>query len=243
MRTIKWMTVVLILVFSISISCRAADTAAGLETQTLSEEEVSVVLQQRKFTRVTSYSPLVVKCFDVRDDHTMLIGADAGNAAVVAVYNDSGTFQYGFQTEEGGSFRAFWNGDVIVYYSIRSKLAFEIDENGEIVHIYRVANTVENSIYDRKVLLSTTRTIDDHTYRMTNKNAVANYLFSSFDTIVKTSVQGDEVIYDASDDRTAHVTVGAVVALVVASIFAGGTIIGIKKIKQNKHRATVLMRS
>ena len=190
---------------------------------------MSDLVNQNKFVKITSYSPLSVKCFDVRDDHMVVIGADAGDTAVIAVYDDRGNFQYGFETKEYGSFRVMWSGNDIAYYGIRSTFLFKINKDGKITEICRVADTMENSIYDRDVLLSTTRKVGISTYRMTNERAIADALPGSFKKIIKTDTKGTTVIYDASSNQRARLVGGLVGFLILSSFIVSCTVAGIKK--------------
>lgn len=229
MKLVKWVIILLMLIVIITTPLAVSALDAGLTTQPLSDEEISDIVKQRKFVKITSYTPLAAKCFDVRDDHIVVIGADSGNTAIIAVYDDCGNFQYGFETEEPGSFRVMWSGDAIAYYSIRSTFVYHINQDGEITNIYRVESTTENSIYDRDVLLSTTRTIGTDTYRMTNESAFADTLSTSFKKIIKTDSKGTAVIYDASGNKHTRVVGGLIVALLLSAFLVSSIVMGIKK--------------
>ena len=229
MKYIKFLIALLMFVFIIAVPFSVSAIDTGLITQSLSDEEASDIVKQREFVKITSYTPLTAKCFDVSDDHMVVIGADAGDIAIIAVYNDSGIFQYGFKTKEYGSFRVMWSGNDIAYYSIRSALIFEINEDGKITEICRVANTMENSIYDRDILLSTTRKVGTATYSMTNERSVADALSSSFKKIIKTDAEGSRVIYDASGNQSARVVGGIVIFLILSSVIVSSIVVGIKK--------------
>lgn len=229
MKWAKWMIGLFVLIFVMAIPFTVAAMDTGLTTQTLSDEEISGIVKQRQFVKVTSYTPLAAECFDVRDDHMIVIGADAGDTAIIAVYDDRGNFRYGFETEEPGSFRVMWSGDVIAYYSIRSTFVFHINQDGKITDIRRVESTMENSIYDRDVLLSTTRTVGTSTYRMTNESTAADILSASFRKIIKTDPEGTTVVYDASVNKHARMVGGLIVFLLLSALFVTNMVVGIKK--------------
>ena len=238
MKYIKWICILLLPALLVGVSFAVSAMDAGLAKESLSDEEISDITQRNKFVKITSYTPLVAKCFDVRDDHMVVIGSQMGDEAVIAVYDGDGNFQYGFKTESYGSFRVMWSGENIIYYGIRSALLFEIDKDGNITDISRVANTMENSIYDRDVLLSTTRKVGNSTYRMTNELAIADALPGSFKRIIKTDDNGSVVIYDASGNRCARIWGGVGISLIVLLIFVYGIIVFVKqqrnKMKQQK---------
>lgn len=229
MKWVKWMIGLFVLIFVMAIPFTVAAMDTGLTTQTLSDEEISGIVKQRQFVKITSYTPLAAECFDVRDDHMIVIGADAGDTAIIAVYDDRGNFRYGFETEEPGSFRVMWSGETIAYYSIRSQFLFKIDEDGKIMDVCRVDSTMENSIYDRDILLSTTRKVGTATYCMSNESAVTDALSSSFRRIIKTDPEGTTVVYDASVNKYARVVGGLIVFLLLSALFVTNMVVGIKK--------------
>lgn len=229
MKWVKWMIGLFVLIFVMAIPFTVAAMDTGLTTQTLSDEEISGIVKQRQFVKITSYTPLAAECFDVRDDHMIVIGADAGDTAIIAVYDDRGNFRYGFETEEPGSFRVMWSGDVIAYYSIRSTFVFHINQDGKITDIRRVESTMENSIYDRDVLLSTTRTVGTSTYRMTNESTAADILSASFKKIIKTDPEGTTVVYDASSNKRTRVVGGLIISILLSAFLVSSIVVGIKK--------------
>lgn len=229
MKYIKLVIALFILMIIIGASPTVLAIDTGLTTQQLSNEEISDIITQVEFVKMTSYTPLAVKCFDVRDDHKIVIGTNVGNTAYIAVCDACGNFQYGFETEQLGSFRVMWSGDHIAFYCIRSELLFEIDENGKIVDICRVESTTENSVYDRDVLLSTTRKVGTSTYRMTNESTVADAFSVSYKKIIKTDGEETTVIYDASGDKNVRVVRGLIIGMLLSSLIVIGVIVGIKK--------------
>lgn len=229
MKYVKQMVVLIIVIFLIGVPLTVSAIGTGLTTEVLSNEENSELLKKNEFLKFTPHSLLAANCFDVSDDHMVVIGADAGDTAVIMVYDDCGNFQYGFEKKELGSFRVMWSENNIAYYSIRSGLLYEINKDGRITNICQVANTTKNSIYDRDVLQSTTRKVDGITYHMTNELGVFDKFLGTFKKIIKTDTTGTTVIYDASDNQRANI-IGGVLFLGVLLIFITITIIlGIKK--------------
>lgn len=225
MRFVKRVIVLIILIIIIGVPFTASAIVDGLDTSPMSDEEVTDLIKQYDIEKLTSYTPLTIKCFDVRDDHMIVMGASVGDeTAVIVVYDDQGNFQYGFEKEVAGAFRVMWSGNDIAYYGIRGSRLAIINESGEVIDIRRVANTTENSVYDQKVLLSTTRTVDNCTYRMTNGHPITDALSGSYKKIIKTDEEGTTVIYDATANRRVRLVKGLVAFVVISSIFVGGGI-------------------
>lgn len=226
MKAIKCLIFLMIIFIVVGSPCIAAPLHTGLETEAVPFDEFSEIARNRKFVKVTEEPALPAKCFDVREDNTIVIGSSSANNAVIAVYDDTGNFQYGFETQEYGTFRVMWNGDSIVYYSIRGERLYEIDSNGKIVNIENVISSTENSVYDQKVLTSTTRTVGDSTYYMTNGNRFVDAFSASFGKIIKEDTNGKVIAYNASDGQLMR-TVWRLVLFVVFLAFC--IILNVKK--------------
>lgn len=233
MKYIKWLTFLLVFFLLLTTSYEAMALDVGLSTQSLSSGEISNILKVKDFTKITSFVPRTVKCFDVREDHMIVIGSGSADTATIAVYNSQGDFQYGFQTKEPGSFRVMWHGNDIAYYSIRSAYLYTINTEGEILDICQVENSIENSIFDRDVLQATTRKMGETTYHVTNGRTFVDAFSTSFKHITKTDSLGTSVIYDASNNQHTRVVVGIIVFFVISLIIVNVCVVGVKK-----HRKT-----
>ena len=241
MKHMKLLVALVAVMLLVGIPLTASALDAGLETEPVSEAEMArlVAIEANEFAKFTSYSsPRVIKCFDVREDHMIVVGSMKGTTtAIIAVYDRDGVFQYGFEKETYGSFRVMWSGNDIVYYDIRGSKLFRIDADGEIIDIRRVPSTTENSVYDQKVLLSKTREVDGVSYRMTNGSVFADLLRGAFKKITRTDAQGTSVVYDASGHQRLRIVSVAVVAVFAPAFIAGGVISGIEKTRgQRKMR-------
>lgn len=230
MKQIKLLFIALFLLVLIGAPTSAAALDTGMVTESLTDDEISNILGNLEFNKIVSYTPLTANCFDVRDDHMIVIGANSGDSAVITVYDSNGTFQYGFKTKEYGSFRVMWSEDAVAYYSIRSELLFKITMDGVITDIRRVVSSSENSVYDQNVLLSTTRRIGNSTYTMTNGSAIADALSSSYKTIIRSNSQETVVVYDATNDQIADIAVSFAFFTILSLVIARGIIVSVKKI-------------
>ena len=203
--------------------------ADPLLTEPYPNEELSGRLKS-KFKKTTSYTPLVSSCFDVRYDHMLVVGAKEGETAVIAVYDETGKFQYGFEKEELGNFKVMWNGDNIAYYSIRGDYLCTISEDGEILDLRSVVNSTENSVYTTKVLESRTRTVGTSTYHMSTGKRIDFSLSGAYKIITRTEADGTTtIIYDASADRQSRNTKILLYFLIGSPLLAIGCIKGIQR--------------
>lgn len=218
MKTVKCLIFLMIIFIVVGSPCMAAPLHTGLETETVPSNEFSEIASNREFIKITEETALPAKCFDVREDNAIVIGSSSANTVTITVYDAAGNFQYGFETEELGSFRVMWNGDSIIYYSIRGERLYEIDSDGKIINIENVISSTENSVYDQKVLMSTTRTVGESTYNMTNGNRFVDVFSASFSQIIKEDAGGNMVVYNASENKL-MLTFWRLVLFVVLSTF------------------------
>ena len=240
MKHMKWLVALVAVMLLVGIPFTASALDAGLETEPVSEEEMArlVAIEANEFAKFTSYSsPRVIKCFDVREDHMIVVGSMKGTTtAIIAVYDRDGVFQYGFETEIYGSFRVMWSGNDIVFYSIRSSLLFKINEDGKITDIRRVLSTTGKSVYDQNVLLSKKREVDGVTYRMTNGSVFTDFFRGAFKKITRTDAQGPSVVYDASGHQRLRFVNMAVAAVLVPAFFAVCVDANVKKMRAQRRK-------
>lgn len=233
MNIVKRLIIFLVCCIIFIIPCTVSALDSGLETESLSVEEIAEISKHRTFEKITSYTPMPAQCFDVRNDHMVVVGATMGPDAVIVIYNAEGDFQYGFKTSENGSFRVMWSGNSIAYYSIRGNRLYTINGDGVIIGVKEVVSSSNNSAYDQKVLLSTTRTVDDCTYRMTNDRAFADGFASSFKKIIRTKEEETTVVYDAGSKKQGQMA--GIVAMIVffVAFMVVGIVIFVKKHSKN----------
>ena len=229
MRFLRWLFILVVTWCIISNSFAVLALNCGLDTESLSAEEIAQIAERREFQKFTEYAPLPAKCFDVSDDHMIIVGAVSGNNAIIVVYDADGNFQYGFKTEEPGSFRVMWNENSIAYYSLRGERIYIINMDGKITDIKHVVSSKDNSIYDRDVLMSTTRTVDDYTYRMTNDRVFADGFATSFKRITRTSAEGTKVVYDASRLKKASAVRWFIIFIALSAFLSICAVVSIKK--------------
>ncbi len=230
MKYIKKIIVLLILVIISGTPLTASALDSGLIAETLPEDQYSSIYNNstNNLKKITSYTPQAVKCFDVREDHMIVIGTATGNNAMIAVYDSIGNFQYGFETIVYGDFFVMWSGYDIACYTVRGNLLFIVNKDGKIIDIKKVASNKETSKYQWDVLEATTRTVDTTTYRMTN-GTIADFFSSSYKKITKTDAEGTTVIYDASRNWRSRIIWGVIAFLLLSSFMVYGIVDGIKK--------------
>lgn len=229
MKTVKYLFFLMIIFFAVTSPCVAAPLHTGLETEAVTADEFSEIASNREFIKITEETALPAKCFDVREDGAIVVGSKSANTAYLSVYDAAGIFQYGFETEELGSCRVMWGENSIIYYSIRGGRLYEVDSDGKIIKVKNVISSTENSVYDQKVLMSSTRTVGESTYYMTNGNNFADKFSSSFSKIVKEDSSGKMVVYNASESKLMLTIWRLVLFVVLSTFFAICIVANVKK--------------
>ena len=229
MKAMKCLIFLMIIFAVVSSPCIAAPLHTGLETEAVPFDEFAEIANNREFAKITEETALPARCFDVREDGAIVVGSKSANTAYLSVYDAAGIFQYGFETEELGSCRVMWGENSIIYYSIRGGRLYEVDSDGKIIKVENVISSTENSVYDQKVLTSTTRTVGESTYRMTNGNRFVDAFSASFAKIVKEDTNGKVIAYNASDGQLMRTVWGLASVVVLLAFIAICIIVNAKK--------------
>lgn len=192
---------VLALSFVLMLSlCLIAAAQTEFITGPLSEEEYRTASEKVEFVFLDSApQQWPVNCFDVREDHWLLVCSERMTTKVIAVYDENNVFQYGFKTDWNSDCAAGWYGDDILFYSVRGSTAWILNENAQIVDIRRVALTHEKGPDIRETMLATSRTVENITYTMTNDNPLTAILSGSYAYIEKSENETVTVMYNAKN--------------------------------------------
>ena len=169
--------------------------------------------------------------FDVNKNEELLVcvnGIERQDS--IYVYAKDGSFEFGLQFHQNGSFGAIWEGEDILLYRVRSDLAFLIGRNGIVKEVRPLKESSRNSMY-----MSTIREriqTDEHLYIMKNKSFLLNFT-SKFSMIMRTDKYGSvEMIYDASSQQERTVArwiiIGAIVFVFWSSTLVATLIVSRK---------------
>ena len=200
LRLICSVFIVPVLLFSICVSVFATDV--GLTTEPVLENEAKDFLNNVGIELLAEEpQKRPVECFNVSNNGLVAIGSYHLSNKVIAVYNESGQFQYGYRFNCWGSFGIDWNVENIVICFVRSDMAVEVDANGAVLSVSEISNTTENNTYWNSFIDASKKTVKDKEYISKNKDFTP--LSTNSTLVVSRNAAGEEtVIYDATTDDT-----------------------------------------
>jgi len=216
MKIIKFILYTIILIILLGfLPSQAAES--GFSTEPLPEEKKEKVLNNINVTLITDEpKDLGICCFDVNEDEMIAIGFEDSNDKYVSVYSSKGEFCYGYKFSSSGSFGVEWVQQCLNIYLVRSDILLSLDENAGIIEINKVENTTENSIYYRKVINASTKSVGDKTFKSENDFGIFN-IFTVYDSKL-TAYDADStasVIYDAGNEIIKRTIVICVTAFII----------------------------
>lgn len=167
-----------------------------------------------------------IVCFDVNKDGLIAIGTSDSSRESVSVYNSSGDYKYGYDFNCEQGFGVEWDGNNLIIYFVRSDVAALVDENGTILELQEIENTINNNSYWNSSVFSTQRTVGNNKYIIKNDMGLFNIFASSYSQLITVDDQGNQtILYDVNNaqmTKTITVFIAAVifVAIVVSVIIA-----------------------
>lgn len=192
-------------------------SASAFSYSDLSESEMHTVQENLQITVMESFPPTgeePFSCFDVSSSGKIALKTGGGETKEILVLNENGDFLYGFAVQTAGEVAVGWENDDVVIYFVRSDLAVAVNEQGDILSIQKIENTIENNTYWNQAVYAKKRVCGESTYVMGNSNPVLR-LFCTPSILQKIDSNGNRtVLYDA-----AHALYQGIVLQTVATVF------------------------
>lgn len=229
MRKLKIVLSVLILIASVTTDIQAFAMSDGFSTESVSEEKQEEFLSNISVLLIDSEpTKRAIDCFDVSDHGLVAIGCSNSNQKTVCVYNNDGTFQYGYIFNCNGSFGIEWMEENIVIYFARGNMAMCITPSGQVKNVFRIQQTAENTSYWNYAILSNKRVSQENEYVLCNDLGIFNLFASTYSQLLVTDLSGKTtVIYDVNPHQlSASILLGGAILLFVGIV----TTIVIKRI-------------
>ena len=82
-------------------------------------------------------------CFDVSNNGYVAIGSESLPKKNISVYDEKGSFIYGYNFKSDGSFGVGWKNDFLVIYLVRENAAITINNNGDVLLCEEIKDTAE----------------------------------------------------------------------------------------------------
>lgn len=191
----------------------------GFDTEKLQEDEATDFLENIEFTILENEpSKKSIDCFDVDEKGLVAVGFSNFNTKTICIYTNQGTYQYGYTFECSGSFGVELKDNILNIYFVRSDIAISINQNGDVIGVERIKNTIENDSYWRESVYSTTKKVGDNTYTIKSDLGLLNIFATSYSQVVITDANGVEnVIYDVNSQQLINI----LLVLIGSVLFVG----------------------
>lgn len=142
-----------------------------------------------------------ITCFNISNDGMIALGIKGSSGdsdhRKIYIYDSAGKFQYGYKFKCRQRFGVQWDNKNIIIYLVLSDAAILIDNQGNILEVKKIENTMENDAYWRKCVFIRKRTVDDTEYTVENNMGILNLVAVSYSQLTVTDADGNKtVIYD-----------------------------------------------
>lgn len=205
-----------------------------LPTQALTQEDCDRILNNLNISLLeTEPEKRPFGCFDVNSNQELAIGRKNLDDIIVAVYNNTGLFEYGYRLSSPSDFGVKWEGDTLVIYIIRSDLAVYIDASGKILDIVNYEYSPEGDDYWYDYFNATQITVDGTTYTAENNIGPFALLAMSYSKVTATDDDGTlRTVYDASGVHLLQILLSTAGVL----LFMGFVAVSIVKLFQERRK-------
>lgn len=205
-----------------------------LPTQALTQEDCDRILNNLNISLLeTEPKKRPFGCFDVNSNQELAIGRKNLDDIIVAVYNNTGLFEYGYRLSSPSDFGVKWEGDTLVIYIIRSDLAVYIDASGKILDIVKYEYSPEGDDYWYDHFNATQITVDGTTYTAENNIGPFALLAMSYSKVTATDDDGTlRTVYDASGVHLLQILLSTAGVL----LFMGFVAVSIVKLFQERRK-------
>lgn len=211
----------IIILFTVQV-CFVSALESGFSTEKMSSDEQKNIISNLRIER-TDKEPKnsALLCFDVSDDGYIAIGSNSLSQKNISVYDEKGSFIYGYTFKSDGSFGVGWKNDFLVIYLVRENASITLNNNGEVLLCEEIKDTAENSSYWNDEIFSAERTRNNTRYTMKNKSKLLNIFATSYSVLEKTDESGVSIIYDNSSNYEIKLIaecMGIIVLIIIAII-------------------------
>lgn len=195
---------------------------AYFTTEPLSEAEVQEHLSTYDFVALSSeVESTGIDCFDVGENGWVALGFSSPD--VICVYNQAGTFLYGYTFNCDGSFGVEIKGESLIVYITRGDVAVTLDRTGECLGVVGIPDTRHNNTKWNEVLHCTKRVVNGRIYELEKDW----FLSTEYSKLVVSDGEGETHIFYNCATGNAFYTIFTI--WITASIIIV-SVIGIRKL-------------
>lgn len=233
----KKFLIVLFAVFTVicvPINTKAAGMNTGFKTTELSQEDKKEFLSNIGFSFISKEpQKSKIECFDVSNNGLVAVGFSRLDNIYISVYNESGSFCYGYVLEAHQSFGIEWDGNCLIIYFVRSDVAALLDSKGNILDIKRIEDTAENNFYWNNHVFSSQKNIGEYQYTLDKNMGILNLFMPTYARLIKTDSNGQKtIVYDAGKTQN----VKSIIIFTLTVLFVAFAIFKVARLFNAKDR-------
>lgn len=175
-------------------------TTTGFSTEPIPDKDKETFLINIKLSRFQiepERKPL--DCFDVNENKMFAVGYSRHERKTVCVYSKKVDFMYGYEFECSGDFGVeLKDNNTLSIYFVRSHVALDIDEKGEIESVSKILDTTDNNSYWNNNVSTSKRKVGDTLYQLKNDMGIFNIFATSYSRLSALNENGEEtILYDS----------------------------------------------
>ena len=147
MRLISSVILSIIQFLLLVIPCFAMNTNFDMEYVT--DEQILQERFERYDLKLIEQEPIIsnFRCYAVNELGQYALAYDSPEEDLILVYDANQTFLYGFGFDLPGSFYVEFDGENILFYSVRGNIAMCLDKEGNCIAFADILDTWENNSY------------------------------------------------------------------------------------------------
>ena len=215
---IKFFIINLIAIVLSIISCISVSAmTTGFELEEVSDETKERLISNKSINVINEEAGFEsISCFDVSENGLVAVGVQNGINNFVNIYDNNGSFLYGYSVGIDGTFGIEFDNDNLIIHLVRSDIAILIDENGNYLEINSIKNNYDNDSYWNNVIFAKAKEINDSKYQLTNSSGFLKFFAPSYSQLIKTSSDGTQtILIDVSSEYSVYIIFFIVLGVVL----------------------------
>ena len=148
MKRIVIGVVILIGITLFYVSAVSATITTGFIFEPLTPEKTEQISESMNFVLENEFQYTgKIKCFDIREDGSIIVGFSNSNQKTIGVFSNTGAFLRSYTFTLDGSFGLEWSEDVILVCCSRPQTIVAISDEAELIDAYSIPICSENAAY------------------------------------------------------------------------------------------------
>ncbi len=202
------------IVLTLSFSLNAVAMTTGFEVNPVeTDNNIGIKIENKEYHSVS------IKCFDVSDTGLIAIGTDEGSEKHVNLYDNNGTFKYGYSFTDYGTYGVGFDDENILIYISRGETVYLVDRQGNCLEKCDIINNIENNSYWNNVVFAKTKESSGNKYYLSKSPGLLGMVSPFYSRLIKKELNGEEtILLDVSNEHDVYITSLIIVSIIVISI-------------------------